>query len=186
MPATSLRAGCARSVISKRTRVAGLPADVVVERQLLEARALAGLGRTSHALELVSGDDSLQASRLRADIAWDQDKWSLAGRRLEALMGDRWRSPDALQPYEAHDILRGAIAYALADDERSVERLAGRYASLMAQSQFSQAFSLVITDISSARDTRLTDLVEQMGSVGNVDSFMAGFTGRFDSDAAPS
>ena len=74
------------------TRIAGLPTDLVDERRVLQARALAALGRTEHALELVAYDQGPEADRLRADIAWDGRNWSEAGRLMETLLGDRWRS----------------------------------------------------------------------------------------------
>lgn len=163
----------------QRTRIAGLPREIVDERRLLEARAMAGLGRQDHALELISNDTSPEADRLRADIAWERQEWSQAGRRLESILGDRWQSEAPLNASESHDVLRSAIAFTLAGDTTSVERLGGRYADAMANSRFASAFSLVTSDISSRRDARLVDLVEELGQMESVDSFMRGFTERF-------
>jgi hypothetical protein len=95
------------------TRVARLPEELVDERRLLQARALSDLGRTDHALELIANDrgpdveQSARAHRLGCARLGD------AGRRTEALLGDRWRDTE-LTDQEAHDVLRALIAYALA------------------------------------------------------------------------
>lgn len=164
------------------TRIARLPDGVVEARRLLEARALADLGRHEHALELIGGERSAEAEILRAGIAWDMRDWSGAGRRFEAVHSERWREPEPLEPGEAHDILRAAIAYALADDTSSVERLEARYARQMGETAFGSAFSLITSEVGSAGDARLVDLVSELGSMDGVDSFLAGFTRRFRDD----
>ncbi|TGY90020.1 hypothetical protein E5163_02495 [Marinicauda algicola] len=161
------------------TRVAGLPATTVEARRLLEARAMAELGRHEHAVELIAGETSPEAAILRADIAWNLRDWASAGRRLEAVRAERWRDPAPLGPDEAHDILRAAIAYALAGDTASVARLEARYAGAMSGTRFASAFSVVTNDVGSAGDARLVDLVSDLGAIEGVDSFLAGFERRF-------
>lgn len=167
------------------TRIAGLPGRTVEARRLLEARALAELGRREHAIELIANETSREAELLRADIAWDMADWAGAGRRLESAHGERWRNSGPLQPDEAHDILRAAIAYALAEDETSVARLEARYGSAMEQTRFASAFGVVTEEIGRAGDARLVDLVSQLGAMEGVDSFLAGFTRRFVPEAEP-
>ena len=167
--------------VLRATRMAGLNEDLVAERRLLEARSLAGLGRREHALELIEADDSAQARRLRADIAWEQRDWSGAGRGLEALLGARWRDDSPLDDTESRDILRAAIAYALASDRAGLDRLDARYRTAMTETRHAGAFNLVVSDISGATDRRLNDLVSSIAARDTMDAFLAGFASRFES-----
>lgn len=167
--------------VLRATRMAGLNEDLVAERRLLEARSLAGLGRRDHALELIEADDSQQARRLRADIAWEQRDWSGAGRGLEALLGARWRDEGPLDETESRDILRAAIAYALASDRAGLDRVEARYRTAMAQTRHAGAFNLVVSDITGATDRRLNDLVSSIAARDTMDAFLAGFASRFES-----
>lgn len=173
----------------QRTRIANLMPETVEARRLLEARALADLGRQEHALELIAGEASREAEILRASIAWDLRDWAGAGRRFETVRADRWRNPEPLDGGEAHDILRAAIGYALAGDTASVERLEARYARLMGETAFGSAFSVVTSQVGSAGDARLVDLVSDLAAMEDVDSFLSGFERRFQSgepEAGPS
>lgn len=172
----------------RATRVAGLPAELVAERRLLEARAMAGIGRAEHALEMIGDDDSAQGRRLRADIAWEQRDWAGAARGLEAVLGARWRDDAPLDEMESRDVMRAAIAYALAGDSASLERLEARYGEAMAMTRHNGGFALVTTELPAPGDRRLTDLVSSLASRGTMDAFLAGFARRFEAgeDQGPS
>lgn len=159
----------------ERTRIAGLPAELVTSRRLLQARALAGLNRADQALELISGDRSAEADRLRADIAWDGRRWDEAGRRLEAVLGDRWREALSLSDIEAHDVLRAALAYALAGERASLERVETRYGAAMADSRHANAFALVSDSTGRSSDPRLSALASSLSDVGGSRAWRGGF-----------
>jgi len=161
------------------TRIAGLPQELVDERRVLQARALAALGRTEHALELVAYDQGPEADRLRADIAWDGRNWSEAGRLMEALLGERWRQERPLTPAEAHDVLRALIAYALVENEAGMDRVVARYGQAMGQTEHAAAFSTVANRTVAPGDTRLSAMVGQIANVQRTDALMAGF-GQYD------
>ncbi|MGP1274208.1 MAG: endoglucanase, partial [Caulobacterales bacterium] len=172
----------------RATRVTGLGEGLVTERRLLEARAMAGIGRAEHALELIGDDDSLQARRLRADIAWEQRDWANAARGLEAVLGARWREEAPLDETQSRDVMRAAIAYALAGDSASLERMEERYAAAMATTRHAGGFNLVVSELPGPGDRRLTELVSSLAGRGTMDAFLAGFARRFDStdEQAPS
>lgn len=172
----------------RATRVTGLSASLVNERRLLEARAMAGIGRADHALELIGDDDSAPARRLRADIAWEQRDWPGAARGLEAVLGARWRDEAPLSEIDARDVMRAAIAYALAGDSASLERIEARYSAAMAQTRHRGGFDLVTSELPSPGDRRLTELVSSLASRGTMDAFLAGFASRFEEaeEQAPS
>lgn len=157
------------------TRVARLPEELVRDRRLLQARALSDLGRTDHALELVANDDGADVERLRAEIAWEARNWADAGRRAEALLGDRWRNATPLTSRESHDVLRSAIAYALAAERAGLERVESRYGRAMAATGHAAAFSQVVGRSATPGDARLTALVAQLGAFQDTEALMAGF-----------
>lgn len=157
------------------TRVARLPLELVEERRLLQARALSDLGRTEHALELIANDRGAEVDQLRARIAWDAGSWADAGRRTEALLGDRWRDTTPLSDSEAHNVLRALIAYALVNDAGGMGRLEARYGPAMANTRHAAAFSMVAGRSSSLGDARLSALVSELGAADRAEDLMAGF-----------
>ncbi|MGJ3230310.1 MAG: hypothetical protein ACFE0P_00760 [Oceanicaulis sp.] len=159
----------------EQTRVAGLPGELVAERRLLQARALAGVGRTEHALELIANDRTETADRLRARIAWDERAWGEAGRRSEALLGDRWRGEGELSSRESHDVLRALIAYALAGDQASMDRVEARYGPAMARTEHAGAFSMVASETVRPGDARLSALVTELADLDDSASLLRGF-----------
>ena len=98
----------------QKTRVSDLAGDLREQRLLLESRALSDIGRHEIALEIIEGMKSPEAQRLRADILWTAKKWRPAAEAIELLYGERWKEFTPLNDRERNDILRGAIAYALA------------------------------------------------------------------------
>lgn len=159
----------------ERTRIAGLPPELVTSRRMLQARALAGLNRADQALELISGDRSSEADRLRADIAWDARRWDEAGRRLEAVLGERWRDDAPLSDIETHDVLRAALAYALANERPGLERVEARYGAAMAASRHADAFALVSDNTGRSADPRLSALASTLSDVGGARAWRGGF-----------
>lgn len=163
--------------------VAGLPEDMVNDRYLLQARALAELGRYDSALDLITRDRSPAANRLRADVAWDQQDWASTGRRLEALLGNRHARPDPLTPAEQTDLVRASIAYSLAGDQASTLRLGQRYGEAMAQTNQAAAFSVLTSDSTPGGNVRFSDLAGRIASIDTLDAFMEPFRARFDQAA---
>jgi hypothetical protein len=157
------------------TRVARLPEELVDERRLLQARALSDLGRTDHALELIANDRGPEVEQLRARIAWDARDWGDAGRRAEALLGDRWRDDAELSDQEAHNVLRALIAYALANNSGAMARVESRYGPAMARTRHASAFSMVAGRSAGLGDARLSALVAELGALDRADALMAGF-----------
>jgi hypothetical protein len=113
------------------TRSTILPPALNVERRLATARALMGLGRFDDALELIEKDNSRDAQEIRAEIAWKQHAWPTAGSLYERSLGDRYKTPGALNPGDEARLLRAAVAYSLADDDASLARLRARWSGFV-------------------------------------------------------
>ena len=113
------------------TRTTILPAGLNAERRLATARAYMGLGRFDAALELVEKDNGRDAQDLRADIAWKQRTWPVAGALYEKALADRWKGQGALSVGEEARLLRAGVAYSLADDDAGLGRLRQRYSGFI-------------------------------------------------------
>ncbi len=112
------------------SRTTLLPTVLNVRRRLIEARAQVALGRYDAGLELLQGDKTPEAADVRAEVAWKQKTWPLAGNLFEARLGDRWKNPTALTGDEQGKLVRAGTAYSLAGDDKSLARLRDRYGKL--------------------------------------------------------
>lgn len=166
----------------RASRIARLPEKLAKDRRLLEARALAELGRHDQALELVELDMDRETDLLRADIYWDTEQWSLAAQTLESLLGDRWREEAALSDDERSQVMRAAIAYSLDRDQIALDRLRGKYAEKMTASPDADAFRLV-TERIDTEGVRFRDLASRIAGIDTLDGFMSALRSRMRDDA---
>jgi hypothetical protein len=104
-----------------------MPLDMVGERRRLEVRALADMGRYSEALVVLGDDREGDAQALRTDIHWRARHWREAATGFAALLGDRWKRPDALSAEERTLVLKYALSLALADDRAGLDETRKRY-----------------------------------------------------------
>ncbi|HRE45977.1 MAG TPA: hypothetical protein PKY87_18685, partial [Terricaulis sp.] len=74
------------------TRVGDMPALLLADRRILEARALIELGRFDTAAELVERDRSENAQRIRAEAAWRARDWQRAASEIRTLLSLRNRA----------------------------------------------------------------------------------------------
>jgi hypothetical protein len=156
------------------TRESRLPDEINEQRRLLEARALTGLKQYDMAIDLVADDDSDAASRLRADIYWDSGNWPVAGAKVEELLKDRWNENGALSDAERSQVMRAAVAYSLAGDQASLQRLAGHYKPKMDASDDAKAFA-VVTEKIDRQGVAFRDLAQHIATVDSLQAFMADF-----------
>ena len=63
-----------------------LPLDVQLQRRHLMARALADLGRTNDAIQLLQSDPSIEGRMLAVEIHWKAKNWSEVAKALSALV----------------------------------------------------------------------------------------------------
>jgi len=164
----------------RKTRQTRLPASLTYARRLLEARALAELGRFDHALEVVAEFDTPEIEQLRADIAWDSQDWPNAASILELSLDERWQDDEnMLNPEERKAILRAALAYSFADDPISLERIRRAYGPLMAQTPDASSFD-VITQKVELRGVGFRELANEIATIDTLESFMSSFQERLD------
>jgi hypothetical protein len=127
---------------SSRTTL--LPTPLNAERRALEARALAGLGRYDHALEVLGSDSSPEAREVRAEVLWKQEKWAEAAALYEARLGDRFKDPAALTADEEAWLIRAGVGYSLGRDTGALTRLSRNYRPFIAGARAKPALSVAL------------------------------------------
>jgi hypothetical protein len=159
--------------------IAGLPDDINHGRVLLEARALAALKQWDQALDMIATDEAPDTRKLRADIYWESGNWAVAAQMAESLVGDRWNDAVPLNADERQNLMRAAIAYSLADDETSLDRLRTRFEPKMKSSPDASAFAVVTQNID-LQGVAFRDLAGKIASVDTLEGFMQDFRKRFE------
>jgi hypothetical protein len=137
-----------QAIWSSRTTL--LPGALNAERRALEARALTGLGRYDHALEVLGADASPEARDVRAEVYWKQEKWGEAAALYEARLGDRHENPAALSPDEEARLIRAGVGYSLAGDAGALARLSARYRPFVDGARSKTALSIALAGMDGA------------------------------------
>ncbi|HEY6869989.1 MAG TPA: hypothetical protein VI199_09560, partial [Novosphingobium sp.] len=131
------------AINASRTTV--LPSALTAERRLVEARAWTALGRYDSALEILDKDVSKDAQDLRAEIAWKQKSWAIAGPLFEKSLGDRFKTSQPLSSEEEGRLLRAGVAYSLAGDAGALARLQKEYAGFYDQAHNPEALRVALS-----------------------------------------
>ena len=158
----------------RRTRQAVLPKQVVRRRALMEASALAELGRYELAVSLLSNLEGRDVDRARASALWSGKSWQGAGEAYERFLDDAWKGSEKLSDAQRVDVLRAAISYTLADDRIGTERLAKNFAPKMLTSSDAQTFR-VITSSNGGREAQFRDIARQIASIDTLRGFLEEF-----------
>ncbi len=160
---------------TKQTR---LPDDLIAQRSLIEGRALADLKMYDEALDLVAADMTPEADRLRADIYWDAQRWPDAAAKAETMLGTRYQDATAMTQTERDDLMRACVAYSLAGDGASLERLRTRYEAKMSLSPDAKAFA-VVTQSPDVTGDDYKSLVKRVSSADTLSAFLQDFRARY-------
>jgi tetratricopeptide (TPR) repeat protein len=163
----------------RNTRIAGLPDDINHQRMILESRALAALKQWDQALDVIAVDDAPDSQRLRADIYWESGNWAVAGQKAEELLGTTWDAAAPLADEDRQEVMRAAIAYSLANDEPSLDRLRTHFAAKMKASPDASAFTVVTQNIG-AQGAAFRDMAGQIASIDTLEAFMKDFRKHHD------
>ena len=159
------------------SQITGLPDDTIHQRLILEARAFAALKQWNNALDLIAVDQSDDTRRLRADIYWESGNWAVAGQKAEELLGARFSDAAPLTTMERGEVLRMAVAYSLADDQASLDRLRGNFAAKMTSTPDASAFAVLTQNID-MHGVAFRQAAAQIASVDTLTTFMKDFSQR--------
>ncbi|MGA7713554.1 MAG: hypothetical protein WCA81_16765 [Rhizomicrobium sp.] len=155
----------------RSTRLSTLPDDVNHQRLLMEARALADEKQWDQALDLIAVDQLPDTNRLRSDIYWQSGNWPAAARKAEESLATRFSDTTPLTVDERQEVMRAAVAYSLANDETSLERLRNNYAAKMKTSPDANAFT-VVTQRIDMHGLAFRNAAAQVASVDTLQTFM--------------
>jgi len=152
------------------SRQPNMPATLLADRRILEARALLDLGRLEGAVELVERDRSEDAQRVRAEAAWRARDWQRAGAELRALLAMRTRAAP-LDDHARQAVLRTGVALTLAGDEEGVRALYRDYAGDLAGTPEADAFEIVAAGIH-AEGAAIRDVARAVARTDLMDRFI--------------
>jgi hypothetical protein len=161
----------------RKTRQTRLPDDLILQRDIVESRALADTKDYQRALDVLEAHTGEEAEALRADVFWDAQRWPEAGAKMEAILGARYADEKPLDELERLNLMRACVAYSLAGDAVSLERLRSRFEQKMRASPDANAFAM----LTSAPDVTSVDyktLVERIASVEMLEAFFNEFRAR--------
>jgi len=160
------------------TRLSSLPPELKRARTLLEARALGEVFRTGLAIELLANETGSDVERLRADINWKGKAWREAGESYERLLGDAWQHEEALTDQQRLDVLRAGLAYVLAEEAMSLDRLRSKYLPKMAKTSDAGAFNMIaLENYSNPQGFR--EAARQVVNADTLTEFLASYRKRY-------
>ncbi|MEN9856643.1 MAG: hypothetical protein RLZZ157_1769, partial [Pseudomonadota bacterium] len=123
------------------SRVTQLPEALNAQRRIIEAAALAELGRVEHGLEIIEFDDSGDAARLRTELYMRQGDWANAAANARQTLPNAGAA--RLEPETAGEVLRAALTSAMAQESAQVQALVDTYGPAMRDSAYAEAFKIV-------------------------------------------
>ena len=157
-----------------------LPSALNAERRALEARALTGLGRYDHALEVLDKDASPAAQDARAEVLWKQQNWVGAARIYDQRLGDRFK--DTVTPLSADEenrLIRAGVGYSLGRDAGALARLSGNYQPFVARARSAAALRIALDGLDGMDDA--TSASSFAGLTAGADTF-AGWVAAMKAD----
>lgn len=163
------------------TRTTLLPTALASKRRVLEARALLGLGRFDHALEVLGNDTSPEARAARAEVFWKQEKWGEAAALYEQGLGDR--HTDTTTPLtrdEENRLLRAAIGYSLARDDASLLRLSRNWTPFIDKARAPDALRVALAGLNGLEDpTSIREFAAMAARADTFTGWVESVKGRF-------
>jgi len=165
----------------RRTRQSGLPATLMRQRSLLEARALGELGRAEAAIEILNTLDGDDIERVKGDVLWTAQQWQKAGEQFERYLGVRWQKPGALGPRERKDVLRAAISYSLSEDQFALDRLRKKFYDKMMKTEDAESF-LLVTKPTKMKSADFRRMAKEIAATDTLDAFMKEFRESFEQE----
>lgn len=139
--------------------------ELAGERMLLRARALSQLNRTDDAIAALSGAESRDALKLKADVLWRAKKWAEAAAVIEKLLP---AAAARLDESAAQLVVNAAVAYKLAGDAKGLSGIRARYAGAMEATTLSATFGTITR---SGGRSSLADRETLLRIINEVDMF---------------
>lgn len=162
----------------RETRSANMPQDLRRARLLLEARALGELFRSELAIEVLADEKGDDVDRLRADIHWKGKNWREAGEAYERVLGESWQNKEALSDAQRADALRAALAYVLAEERLSLDRLRSKFQPKIAKTEDAGAFNLITVE-NFTKPQAFRDVARSVVNADTMTEFLSSYRKRY-------
>jgi hypothetical protein len=131
--------------------------------------------RDTDAMALLKDNTTQGAMMLRADIAMHGQQWNDAAKTLMDLVGAPPASGKTLSPAQADWLTNAAMAYALADDQAGLDKLAIDYSAAMVGTSQNDTFRILTQP---DKTGQLRDLSAAQAQISQVDMFQ-GFLNNY-------
>jgi tetratricopeptide (TPR) repeat protein len=155
-----------------------LPPDLQRQRTELRARAQSELAQPDAALKTLSGDDSKDADRLRADIYWRTHDWGAVATLLTKNLKPP-ASEGTVDTETAGAVINIATAMVLGNDRTGLDQLRQTYAAALDKTPFKDDFHILAGNAAGGAFHTVADKVAQ---VGDLQSFMTAYRQRLAQD----
>ncbi len=169
--------------ILRATRDSQIPDDIILRRNMIEARALIELGRYEEAEVMLEEYKTEEADSLRADIYWKSEDWDRYISHGNRMLGNRYQDDTLLSPQERLAVLRLSVAYVINNDKEGVKALRNKYKTHMDNGLYGDTFE-VITAEKQLADIDVRRLTKSIASVAKLESFMESYRAEFTKDIA--
>ncbi|MGC4077415.1 MAG: hypothetical protein QM702_10355 [Rubrivivax sp.] len=155
------------------TRLADIPTQLARQRRVLEARALIDAGREELALDLISKVSGKDADYLRVDGYWKSKNYTMASELLETLSTPGDGGP-ALTQAGRMSVVKAAVGFVLAGDERGLSRLRAKFSDQLSQSAEWPLFDYVTRSLSPT-STEFRKVAQEVAAVDSLDAFIKSY-----------
>jgi tetratricopeptide (TPR) repeat protein len=170
------------AINASRTTV--LPTALNLERRIVAARALTGLGQYDTALEMLGADTTPDATDARAELLWRQKNWPASGAILEHMLGDRYKTAGPLTAEQEGQLLRAAAAYSLAADDGALARLRANWTPFIAGARNPDALRVALSGLNGG-EVSPADISRIAGDDEVFTGWVAKMRARFDQSPPP-
>lgn len=160
------------------SNVPGIPADLMAERRLMQAKAMAELNRGDEALRLLADDDSTNANLLRVDIAWRGQKWDAAALALNKVIGPPPAAGMVLEPDASQLVLNRAVALALAGDGTGLSLMRKDFESAMKGGPNEDAFRVLTRPEQAMGLIDVSTIRNRVAEVDMFQKFLKNYRGK--------
>lgn len=169
------------------SQLADLPPNLERQRRILQARALIDSGRTALALDLLSKVTGRDADRLKIEASWAGKDYESVGSLIETMYANAGHSAPQMTQDGRTDILRAAVAYALADDKIGLSRLRSKYSAAMASGAEWPMFDYVTGTPEPTGGPQFQQVAKAVEGIDSLDAFLKSYKQVYGGDTvAPS
>ena len=164
------------------TQLPDLPAGLVRQRRILEARALIDGGRDQLGLDLLRTMSGRDADLLRIDAHWRGKRYSQASEMLEAMYAQSGVTTTLGQPARM-SIIKAAVGYVLSNDGFGLSRLRAKFGDRMVTTPEWPMFDFVTGNIETT-SLEFKKVAREVSGLDSLDAFLASYRETYGSGGA--